>query len=485
MWDAVMQKSMLCNNHFSKVAIVGRPNVGKSTLFNRLVGRKMALVYDQPGVTRDLKSAPATLGALEFQLVDTPGLFDPGEGDQPAVVTEGMRTQALKALNDATAILFVLDGRLGCTPYDADLADILRRAKSPVIVVVNKCEGNRADVGLSDAYGLGLGDVIAISAEHGLGMHDLEEALSDYIEMQAVADDTIEDGDDLAWDEDIDSEEVNLQKPLKLAIVGRPNVGKSTLVNALLEEEKQLTADFPGVTRDSISFEWLYKDRSIELVDTAGIRRRSKVDEAVERLAVFDTERTIQFAEIVVLVIDASIPMDQLIEKQDLTLAGQIIEEGRGLIIALNKWDLVKDQKAVYKHVHEQLEVHLAQARGLQCVTISALDGLQLDDLMDDVLMLERLWNRRISTAKLNDWLRFTVDAHPAPIVSGHRIRLKYITQIKTRPPTFRVFCTKATDIPDSYVRYLTNTIRRDFKMPAVPLRFQFQTQKNPYSRKK
>lgn len=480
---------MFSTNHpLQTVAIVGRPNVGKSTLFNRLVGRKMALVYDQPGVTRDLKSATATLGALTFHLTDTPGLFDPKEGDHPAIVTDGMRVQALKALQDATVVLFVIDGRQGTTPFDAELATMLRKVQAPIIVVVNKCEGNRADAGLSDAYSLGLGDVIAISAEHGLGMHDLEEALAPHIHIPEEDDDqdTTDDESFASWEDDIDADDMDLvdyKKPLKLAIVGRPNVGKSTLVNGFLGEEKQLTADYPGVTRDAISFRWSFDGRAIELVDTAGIRRRSKVNEAVEKLAVFDTERTIQFAEIVVLVIDASIPIDDLIEKQDLVLAGRMLEEGRGLVIALNKWDQVKDQSAVFKHVHEQLDIHLSQARGIRCVPISALHGGQcLDDLMNAVLNLERLWNKRISTAKLNDWLRFTVDAHPTPIVSGHRIRLKYITQIKTRPPTFRVFCTKAADLPDSYVRYLTNTLRRDFSMPAVPIRFQFKTQKNPYA---
>ena len=252
-------------------------------------------------------------------------------------------------------------------------------------------------------------------------------------------------------------------------------------MNALLEEEAQLTADYPGVTRDSISFAWTYKDRAIELVDTAGIRRKSKMDGAVEKLAAFDAERTMRFAEIVVLVIDASIPTDELIEKQDLMLASHVIEEGRGLIIALNKWDLVKNPEATLKHVHEQLEIQLTQARGIQCVTLSALKGDHLPALMNQVLAMEKMWNRRIPTGELNRWLQFTVDAHPAPIVSGHRIRLKYMTQIKSRPPTFKVFCTKAADVPDSYVRYLTNCIRRDFKMPSVPIRFQFKSQKNPY----
>ena len=416
------------------VAIVGRPNVGKSTLFNRLVGRRMALVYDQPGVTRDRKVAKAEFAGMTFNLMDTPGLFDPGEGDQPAIVTEGMRKQALKALAEATIILFVLDGRLGCTPYDQDLAKMLRKQNVPVIVLVNKCEGKGTEAGVSDAHRLGLGEVIAISAEHGIGMDDFHEALAEYIPID-YGDDEHE--EEIKEKYDFDSEEAEaeaeahrLKRSLKLAILGRPNVGKSTLVNALLEEEAQLTADYPGVTRDSISFAWTYKDRAIELVDTAGIRRKSKMDGAVEKLAAFDAERTMRFAEIVVLVIDASIPTDELIEKQDLMLASHVIEEGRGLIIALNKWDLVKNPEATLKHVHEQLEIQLTQARGIQCVTLSALKGDHLPALMNQVLAMEKMWNRRIPTGELNRWLQFTVDAHPAPIVSGHRIRLKYTNQI-------------------------------------------------------
>ncbi|MDP3372497.1 MAG: ribosome biogenesis GTPase Der [Candidatus Paracaedibacteraceae bacterium] len=471
-------------NNLPVVAIVGRPNVGKSTLFNRLVGRRMALVYDQPGVTRDRKIAKANFAGMTFTLMDTPGLFDPGEGDQPAVVTEGMRKQALKALSEASVILFVIDGRLGCTPYDQDLANMLRKQKAPVIVLVNKAEGRGSEAGVTDAHCLGLGEVAAISAEHGMGMSELEEFLSQHITVDYGDDeDAYEYPSDKCDEDDDNEEEVEFipKHSLKIAILGRPNVGKSTLVNALLEEEAQLTADYPGVTRDSIAFQWTYKDRAIELVDTAGIRRKSKVDGVVEKLAVYDAERTMRFAEIVVLVIDASIPTQELIEKQDLMLASYVIEEGRGLIIALNKWDQVKNPEATYKHVQEQLEVHLTQARGIRCVTLSALKGQHLTTLMDEVLVMEKMWNRRIPTATLNRWLQFTVEAHPTPIVAGHRIRLKYMTQIKSRPPTFKVFCTKASDLPDSYVRYLTNSLRRDFKMPAVPIRFQFKTQKNPY----
>ena len=446
------------------VALVGRPNVGKSTLFNRLVGKRLALVHNQPGVTRDRREALADFMGLRFRVIDTPGLIDPDSKELSTELSQGMRRQTMAAIEQSNVVVFVVDGIVGCTPYDRELANLIRQSNKPIILLVNKTEGKHGVQGMSDAVVLGLGDPIAVSAEHGLGMSDLEEVLRPFVK------------------EAEEDEEDTSVKPLRLAMMGRPNVGKSTLVNALLGEERQLTADIPGVTRDAITLPWQYEGRSIELVDTAGIRRRSRVDEDVEKLAIMDAERTLCYAEVVILVIDGSIPADELIEKQDLTLAAQVIEEGRALILAVNKWDMVRDKDKLLTHLREQLDVHFAQAKGIACVPISALNNKNVPELMKAVLEVEQSWNRRLPTAELNRWLQFKVDAHPAPIVSGHRIRPKYMTQIKTRPPTFVVFSNKAGDVPDSYKRYLINALRVDFKMPGIPIRLSFKGTKNPYA---
>ena len=448
------------------VALVGRPNVGKSTLFNRFVGKKLALVHEQPGMTRDRRDTEVNFMGLHFRVTDTPGLSDAETPHLSIELDRGMRQQSLAALKEATVILFIIDGKVGCTPYDYELADLLRRQGKPIFLVVNKCEGKGGYQGLADAASLGLGEPVAISAEHGLGLSELCDALTPYVQK------TVEQ----EWTED------KPIKPLQVAILGRPNVGKSTLVNSLLGEERQLTADFPGVTRDSIHLSWKYNDRTITLVDTAGIRKKSRIEQSVEKLAVMDAERVVRFAEVVVLVIDGSIPCEELIEKQDLTLAAQVIEEGRGLIFAINKWDQVKNPKKVLDHLRYQLDKHFAQARGIPCVSISALKGKNLSPLMEEVLKLEKMWNQRFSTALLNKWLNAAIQTHSPPTVSGRRIRLKYMTQVKSRPPTFVVFCTKADDVPDSYQRYLVNSLRKDFDMPGVPIRLSFRSSVNPYS---
>jgi GTPase len=449
------------------LAIIGRPNVGKSTLFNRLVGRRLALVHDQPGMTRDRREAKATLYDLCFKIVDTAGLADPDS----SVLTEAMRQQTLVAIQQADLVLFVVDGREGCTPFDHELADLLRRQNKPILILVNKCEGRNGDIGLAEAASLGLGEIVAISAEHGLGMSDLYQALIPYFQIEDLEE---------AQDEQEPQENSAPQKPIKLAIVGRPNVGKSTLINKLIGENRLLTADMPGVTRDAISLEWDYQGRPIELIDTAGMRRRGKIKAPTEKLAILDTERSIQFAEVVILVIDATMPF----EKQDLSIAYDIANEGRALIIALNKWDLVKDKTALQTQIQGILETQLTQVRGIPCLPISAKDGKNLAKMMDAVLEIYQRWNTRLSTAQLNRWLEFTTSAHPAPMVSGHRIRLKYMTQIKTRPPTFAVFASKAEQLPDSYTRYLINNLRKDFDLEGVPIRIQVRTTKNPYVKK-
>ena len=448
------------------IAIVGRPNVGKSTLFNRFVGKKLALVHDQPGMTRDRRDTEVDFMGLHFRITDTPGLSDAETPHLSVELDKGMRQQSLTALKEATLVLFVIDGKQGCTPYDYELADLLRRQGKPVFVVVNKCEGKGGYQGLADATTLGLGEPVTISAEHGLGLSDLCDLLEPYVQKTV----------DHEWSEN------KPIKPLQVAILGRPNVGKSTLVNSLLGEDRQLTADFPGVTRDSIHLSWQYNDRTITLVDTAGIRRKSRIDQSVEKLAVMDAERVVRFAEIVVLVIDGSIPCEELIEKQDLTLAAQVIEEGRGLIFAINKWDQVREPKKGLDHLRHQLDKNFAQARGIACVPISALKGRNLSPLMDEVLKLEKVWNQRFSTALLNKWLSAAIQTHAPPTISGRRIRLKYMTQVKSRPPTFVVFCTKSDDVPDSYQRYLVNSLRKDFDMPGVPIRLTFRSSANPYA---
>lgn len=444
-----------------RVAIVGRPNVGKSTLFNRLVGKRLALVHDQPGMTRDRREAMASLYDLTFMVIDTAGLADP----DTSVLTESMLKQTMVAVEQSDLILFVVDGREGCTPYDRDLANILRRQKKPIIVLANKCEGTHGNQGRADAVSFGLGDVIPISAEHGEGISDLYDALSPYIPS----------------DSGESSEESEGQnKPLQLAIVGRPNAGKSTLINKLLGEERLLTGHMPGVTRDAIAVEWMYQGHPIKLTDTAGLRRRSRVETSTEKLSVMDTQRVIRFAEVVVLMLDATAPL----EKQDLTIADKVIKEGRALVIALNKWDLVKDKPGVLKEVEYMLNKQLAQVSGIPFIPISATQDKNLSKLMDSVLEVYASWNVRLTTGQLNKWLQFATQAHPPPAVSGRRIRLKYMTQIKSRPPTFALFVSKASELPDSYIRYLVNGLRTSFKLPGIPIRVYLRTSENPYADK-
>jgi GTP-binding protein len=456
------------------IAIIGRPNVGKSTLFNRLVGRRVALVHPMPGMTRDRRESPAELYDLQFKLVDTAGLADPDE----SVLTDAMRKQTLIAIRQADIIILVIDGREGCTPYDRDLANMLRRESKPILVLANKCEGHQGALGIAEAAGLGLGDAIPISAEHGLGMSALYEALLPYFMNDENHENTNE--DILSYDDQEENSETSIDKPIKLTIVGRPNVGKSTLINKLIGEERLLTADMPGVTRDAISVDWTYLGKNIELIDTAGLRRRGKISASSEKLAVMSTHQSIQFAEVVILVIDATMPF----EKQDLAIAHDIINEGRALIIALNKWDLVKDKAALQQHIKDVLDTQLTQVRGIPCLPISAKEGKNLTKMLDAVLDIYRLWNMRLSTSQLNRWLEYVTEAHPAPMVSGRRIRLKYMTQIKTRPPTFAVFASKSDQLPDSYSRYLINQLRKDFKLNGVPIRIQIKETKNPYAKK-
>jgi GTP-binding protein len=446
-------------------AIVGRPNVGKSTLFNRLVGRRMALVHDRAGTTRDRKEGEARLFDLRFRVIDTAGLEEAG----PKAVEARMVNQTLKAVADADLVLFMLDARAGVTEVDRHYARSLRKFGKPLVVLANKCEGRAGQQGLGEAFALGLGEPIPISAEHGEGLSELYHALSAFVPPSPQAK-----GEAAA---------AAPARPLSLAIVGQPNAGKSTLLNKLLGEERVIVGPEPGLTRDSIAIDWQWQGRAVKLVDTAGLRRRAKVVDQLERLSAIDALRAIQFADIVVLLVDAATVQEfgRGLEKQDLQLAAHVEAEGRGLVVAVNKWDLVADPARQRRLVAESLERSLAQLQGVPMVTISALEGTNLDKLMQAVLAVDAKWNARIATARLNRWLEGALDANPPPMVRGRRIKIRYMTQARTRPPTFAVFASQAERLPDSYVRYLANGLRKTFGFAGVPLRLHLRQGENPF----
>ena len=447
-----------------RLAIVGRPNVGKSTLFNRLVGKRAALVHDQPGVTRDRREAPGRLGDLRLTIVDTAGLE---EAEEDAI--EGrMRRQSMQAVDEADVALLLFDARAGVTPVDTALARDLRRSKARIILVANKCEGSAGQTGLLDAWELGLGAPVPVSAEHGQGMSDLRDAVA--AALGPMDNNEPDAGDDIA-------------QPMSLAIVGRPNAGKSTLMNKLLGEERVITGPEPGLTRDSIAIEWSWRDRPVRLIDTAGVRRRARVEGDVEKLSVMDTYRAIRFADVVALMVDATSVQDfgQGIEKQDLTIARQVEEEGRALVIVANKWDLVEDGPGTRRKILESLEGSLSQLKGVTLVTMSALRGENLDKLMAAVVKTYDTWNLRVSTGQLNRWLEEMTEAFPPPLDAGRRVRIRYMTQVKARPPTFALFVNKPRALPESYMRYLTNRLRDSFGFHGVPLRLYMRKPKNPY----
>lgn len=466
------------------VAIVGRPNVGKSTLFNRLVGKKLALVDDTPGVTRDRRPGEAKLVDLRFTIIDTAGLEEAG----PETLEGRMRAQTEMAIDEADLSLFVVDAKFGLTPVDQSLAEMLRRRGKPVVLVANKSEARGSDAGFYDAYTLGLGEPVPISAEHGQGMIDLRDAIVEAIgeerafpepDDEAETDVLLSQGE---GEEDEDFEpEYDESKPLRVAIVGRPNAGKSTLINRFLGEDRLLTGPEAGITRDSISVEWDWRGRTIKMFDTAGMRRKARVQEKLEKLSVADTLRAVRFAETVVIVFDATIPF----EKQDLQIVDFVLREGRAAVLAFNKWDLVEDPQAVLADLREKTERLLPQARGIRAVPISGQTGYGLDKLMQNIVDTDKVWNKRISTAKLNRWLDAVTTQHPPPAVSGRRLKLKYMTQVKARPPAFMISCTRPDALPESYVRYLTNGLRADFDMPGVPIRIHFKAGENPFEGRK
>ncbi|MDA0367913.1 MAG: ribosome biogenesis GTPase Der [Proteobacteria bacterium] len=462
------------------VAIVGRPNVGKSTLFNRVVGRRLAIVDDTPGVTRDWRRAPARIGGIAFEIMDTAGLDDVDDN-----VLEGrMRDQTLKAIARASVVLFVIDARAGVIPMDRHFAQIVRASGKPVVLVANKCEGTAAhQQGLAEAFGLGLGDPLALSAEHGEGLEGLIDALAALGAPSAYEADAedIEDAFDES-DESEDAEEIDDPNPdIHLTIVGRPNVGKSTLVNRLIGEERVLTGPEAGITRDSIEVDWLVEGQRIVLTDTAGQRKQARVENKLERLAVADAKRSVDFSEVVLLVLDATEGLD----KQDLTIARRTVEEGRALLIALNKWDLPEDRELARRRVADRLERSLPQVRGLPVVNISALTGEGLNKLLPAVRDVHRRWNRRVPTAALNRWLGDATDRHPPPAIGGRRIKLRYATQAKARPPTFIVFCSRSDDLPESYTRFLTHDLRDRFDLKGVPVRLVWRKGENPYANRR
>jgi len=469
------------------IAIIGRPNVGKSTLFNRLVGQKLALVDDTPGVTRDRRQHPASLQDLQFSVIDTAGL----EEADSASLAGRMRAQTEQAIHQADLVLFVIDARAGLLPSDREFAHFLRKLGKKVVLIANKAEGKAAQAGLDEAWELGFGMPCAFSAEHGLGLSDLRDAIIaavgekqafSHMQEEEVEFELIEAsiGDDLEDEDEDDEEEApyDVSKPLKIAIVGRPNVGKSTLINKMIGEERLLTGPEAGITRDSIALDWRWGEREIALHDTAGLRRKARVQEKLEKLSVGETLRAIRFAEVVVIVFDALQPF----ERQDLQIADLVIREGRAPIIAFNKWDLVEDRQETLERLHEACTRLLPQVRGLRAVPVSAATGQGIERLMENIELVHRIWNRRVPTARLNRWLAEVVAQHPPPSVSGRRLKLKYMTQIKTRPPGFVLACSRPEALPQSYLRYLINGLRTYFDMPSVPVRLSLRSSDNPFA---
>ncbi len=450
------------------VAIVGRPNVGKSTLFNRLVGQRLALVDDRPGVTRDRREGDAHLVGLDFRVIDTAGYED----EDPETLPGRMRRQTETAVSQADVALFLFDSRAGIVPLDEEIARWLRASDTPVVLVANKAEGRSGEQGVLESLALGFGDPVQMSAEHGEGVADLFEALLPLIDRAA---DTVE-----------EENEDNPDAPLKLAIVGRPNAGKSTLVNRMLGEERLITGPEAGITRDSIAIDWIWHDtkgqpRQVRLIDTAGLRKKAKVQDKLEKLSAADAFHAVDFAEVVVLLLDATLGL----EAQDLRIADRVLQEGRALVIALNKWDVAEHASSLFNGVKGALDEGLAQVKGVPLLTVSAATGKGIDQLLGAAFEVREAWSKRVGTGELNRWFERAVEANPPPAPGGKRIKLRYITQAKTRPPSFVLFGTRVDDLPVSYQRYLMNGIRRELGFGAVPVRLTLRAPKNPFDASK
>lgn len=461
-----------------QVIIIGRPNVGKSTLWNRLVGKKLALVDDQPGVTRDRRFGEAHLLGLDFTIVDTAGWEDEDEATLPG----RMRQQTEAALVGADVALFVIDSRAGLTPLDEEIGRHLRQSDVPVVLVANKAEGKSGDHGLYESFALGLGDPVPLSAEHGQGMADLFEALLPHLNERQLE----MDAEAAIAAESEDEEEYDPKAVLKLAIVGRPNAGKSTLINRFLNEDRLLTGPEAGITRDSIAIDWTWhdsvsgEDRPVRLIDTAGMRKKAQVVDKLEKMAVADARHAIDFAEVVVLLLDAT----RGLEHQDLKIASLVLEEGRALMIAINKWDIAEDASGLFNGIRGALEDGLSQVKGLPLLAVSARTGKGLDEMIRAAFELRDAWSKRVPTAALNRWFDDALAKNPPPAPGGRRIKLRYITQAKTRPPGFVLFGTRLDELPNSYQRYLVNGLRRELGFDAVPVRLMLRTPKNPFAKK-
>lgn len=456
------------------IAIIGRPNVGKSTLFNRLCGRRLALVDDAPGLTRDRRETDVQIGQFDYRLIDTAGLEEP----EPGSLEERMRAQTESAIRDCDLVLFLIDARSGVMPLDEDFARLARASGKNTLLLANKCEGRAADPGFYEAYALGLGEPIAVSAEHGKGIGEVFSAIEEVCER--LASDREPDSEfepEHEAERGADEEQIGKDRPLRIAIIGRPNAGKSTLVNALLGEDRMITGPEAGLTRDSIANDFEWNNCPIKLYDTAGLRRRARISDRVEKISVADALRAIRFAEIVILVIDALHPL----EKQDLHIADLVAGEGRALVLAVNKWDLIADKAEQSRTLKREIDRLLPQIKGVPIITISAKTGRGLNRLMNAVFDIYEIWNKRMKTSVLNRFLAAALQRHTPPAVAGRRIKLRYMTQPNARPPTFIVFCSRPKDLPEAYTRYLINGLREDFGLPGVPIRLHVRKGENPY----